>query len=197
MFSGSSTSTADVNSPTKSTLTGGIIGAGAGAAVGSALATPAIGAVIGGVAGGAIGNFIGKNQTLLQQIEASGVRVFQVGDEVRLVLRADQFFVAGTPQLNPHSTATLDSIVTLLNRYPNASMRVAAYTDSSGSPERNFALSKQWAQSIAKYFWSHGIDTRVLYAVGEGACSYVASNRTAEGRSANRRIEISFRVLEV
>ncbi|MFL6551628.1 MAG: OmpA family protein, partial [Povalibacter sp.] len=52
-------------------------------------------------------------------------------------------------------------------------------------------LSERRAQSVASYLASHGIQSSRLMPVGAGESHPVASNDTEQGRSANRRVEMT------
>lgn len=118
-----------------------------------------------------------------------------VGDEVQLVIPADQVFFHGTPIVQPGYYKVLEKIAVFIRSFPKITIKIAVYTDNQGSAARNLALSRQQAEHIADYLWDQGIDTRLLYTVGYGMENPIASNRTSNGRAQNRRIEISLRAL--
>ena len=68
---------------------------------------------------------------------------------------------------------------------------VAGFTDSTGSESYNQALSEKRAASVASYLKAKGILDARFEVVGFGESSPVADNSTAEGRSLNRRVELS------
>jgi outer membrane protein OmpA-like peptidoglycan-associated protein len=185
----------DIKPPPEPSNTGtiAVIGAVAGGLIAgpAGLATAKIGALFGGTMGSIIGNRLDKQRTLVTDLQTYGIRFFEVGDQITVVLPADKFFQPNSSATNTYSYAVLRKVVRLLNHYQKISIKVSGYTDNQGSIERNRALSTQRAQTIAHYLWAEGIDTRLLYAVGYGASHFVASNQTAEGRAANRRIEIT------
>ncbi|MGD8937646.1 MAG: OmpA family protein [Thiogranum sp.] len=67
---------------------------------------------------------------------------------------------------------------------------IIGHTDSTGNAEYNMGLSKRRAQAVADYLVSTGVDADKLRVVGRGANDPIASNDTAEGRQANRRVDI-------
>lgn len=183
----------DINPPPapNATATGAVIGAVGGGALGSSTVVGApVMAWFGALAGATIGHNIDKQKTLLKEIQDNGVQVFLIGDYVKLVLPADKFFTAGAPTFNTYSFHLLDKIALFLSKYPKINVKVAGYTDNQGTPERNLALSKEWAKLVADYLWNHGLDARLVYAEGYGQCNTVASNAAPYGRAANRRVEI-------
>ena len=68
---------------------------------------------------------------------------------------------------------------------------VGGHTDNTGSDAYNQTLSERRAGSVAQYLQSQGINSQRLITVGMGESRPVADNSTAEGRQANRRVEIT------
>jgi outer membrane protein OmpA-like peptidoglycan-associated protein len=71
-------------------------------------------------------------------------------------------------------------------------VELQGYTDSTGSVAYNMRLSRGRAQAVRDFLIGDGVDPSQLTARGYGPHDPVASNRTADGRSQNRRV-----VLEV
>ena len=85
----------------------------------------------------------------------------------------------------------LDAVAEKLKQYP-LQLNVTGHTDIRGSAAWNALLSKNRAESVKKYLVEHGIDAARFASVeGVGAKQPVADNNTKEGRSKNRRVEIS------
>ena len=72
---------------------------------------------------------------------------------------------------------------------PDAVLIVAGHTDSKGSAKYNLKLSQRRAQSVKNYLVKRGIASQRLIAKGYGEAHPMASNKTADGRSLNRRSE--------
>jgi OOP family OmpA-OmpF porin len=66
---------------------------------------------------------------------------------------------------------------------------VIGHTDSTGPDDYNMKLSVRRARAAADYLESLGIDSITVKGMGE--TQPIASNKTREGRSQNRRIEIT------
>ncbi|MFB9134978.1 OmpA family protein [Vibrio olivae] len=99
-------------------------------------------------------------------------------------------FALNSANLKPESHARLDSLVSFLRTYPQASVNIIGYTDSSGSAEYNLQLSERRAQSVAKVLQERGIAASRIRAEGRGESEPIADNSTPEGRERNRRVEI-------
>ncbi len=77
-----------------------------------------------------------------------------------------------------------------LKKYPDEKVVVGGHTDSTGDPEWNRRLSRKRAESVRRYLVVAGISPNRLLVEGHGAVEPIATNRTASGRSRNRRVEI-------
>jgi len=99
-------------------------------------------------------------------------------------------FDTGKSTIKAESSAVLDNIADILDDYPNVRFRIEGHTDSTGSAERNQALSQERAQSVMNYLIGKGIPSNRMTAVGYGEDRPIADNNTREGRRTNRRVEI-------
>ena len=70
-----------------------------------------------------------------------------------------------------------------------AKLEVAGYSDNVGGAQANLQLSKKRAESVRAFLIRTGVPADSLTAQGYGDARPVASNDTASGRFANRRIE--------
>ncbi|RFU43765.1 OmpA family protein [Paraburkholderia sp. DHOC27] len=68
-------------------------------------------------------------------------------------------------------------------------LEVAGYSDNVGGAQANLQLSKKRAESVRAFLVKTGVPADSLTAQGYGDARPVASNDTASGRFANRRIE--------
>lgn len=107
-------------------------------------------------------------------------------------LRADTLFDFDKATLRQEGKAELDTLASYLkNSDGNERIRVVGHTDAIGSSSYNMDLSARRAQSVKDYLTQqHGIDSSVIMTEAMGESNPVASNKTAEGRQQNRRVEI-------
>ncbi|MNY56431.1 putative lipoprotein YiaD precursor [compost metagenome] len=73
----------------------------------------------------------------------------------------------------------------------NFSLKLAGHTDNTGSMALNLRLSKERAEAIKAYLVSQGANASRIEATGYGPNQPIASNKTAEGRQKNRRVEFT------
>jgi OOP family OmpA-OmpF porin len=99
-------------------------------------------------------------------------------------------FDLGKSTIRPRSYATLDKVAALLVE-KNFSLKLAGHTDNTGSMALNMSLSKDRAEAIKSYLVSKGANASRIEATGYGPNQPIASNKTAEGRQKNRRVEFS------
>ena len=93
-------------------------------------------------------------------------------------------------KLLPGSGEVVDTVADVLRRDSRLRLEIRGHTDSTGSEERNRALSLELAQTVVTALFLYGIDPERLVARGFGADEPVAENQTAEGRKLNRRVEL-------
>ena len=94
------------------------------------------------------------------------------------------------------SMVYLDSIVNFMNKNVRLVVEIGGHSDSRGSDEYNFDLSKRRADAVFRYLVNKNISEKRLTAVGYGETKPIALNVTLEGyddpdgRQKNRRIEL-------
>ncbi|MBC7889442.1 MAG: OmpA family protein [Ferruginibacter sp.] len=103
------------------------------------------------------------------------------------------FFATGSAKLLAKSNASLNNVVSILNENPGYKVDIDGHTDITGSPEKNQVLSEARANSVKTYLVSKGIAESRLIATGYGIDKPIADNKTAAGRSKNRRVEMKLR----
>lgn len=92
--------------------------------------------------------------------------------------------------IQPESYDNIQKIADALKKYPNATVRAAGYTDSTGNAAYNVDLSQRRAKAVALQLVKDGVNAENVSFVGYGAANPIATNKTAEGRYQNRRVEL-------
>ncbi len=95
--------------------------------------------------------------------------------------------------LRPESLPILYNAVQILLTNPVIKVEIQGYTDNIGSDKYNKKLSKERAEAVRNFLIGKGVNPNRLKAAGYGEADPITSNKTAQGRAMNRRIE--FRVL--
>lgn len=99
-------------------------------------------------------------------------------------------FSSGKADIEDAANETLQAIVAILKEYPKANFVVEGHTDRTASAKFNQKLSEERADKVVDFLTSNGVEASRLSSVGFGETSPIASNDTAEGRAANRRVEV-------
>ncbi|NJR40465.1 MAG: OmpA family protein [Leptolyngbyaceae cyanobacterium CSU_1_4] len=116
-----------------------------------------------------------------------------------VTLPSDTLFDATQASLRPESLPILDSLISDLQRYPGATVRVSAHVDEQGAVEADRSRSFEQAKVVKQYLSSKLDDTYQWVAIGYGHSRPLAAN-SAQGnplpgsqgdRQRNRRIEIA------
>ncbi len=108
-----------------------------------------------------------------------------------VTLPSDALFESGAVTLRSDTAAILDSILIDLQRYPDASIQVAAYTDQQQSAELDRQKTLEQARAVQKYLAGQ-MDQSIHWAtVGQGHNRPLAPDDSAISRQRNRRVEIS------
>jgi OOP family OmpA-OmpF porin len=102
-------------------------------------------------------------------------------------------FEPGSAQLTAAGQQVLEALLPVLQQFNTRRIEVVGHTDSDGSRERNLALSQARADAVKDYLVGRGVLATRIQTAGAGPDRPVADNRSAAGRTRNRRIE--FRVL--
>lgn len=100
-------------------------------------------------------------------------------------------FDTGSATLKAESTAALDEVAQLMKNRPDLGLIVVGHTDSTGGLDMNMKLSADRAASVVDALTGkYGISAARLSAHGVGPLAPVATNRTEDGRSKNRRVDL-------
>ena len=100
-------------------------------------------------------------------------------------------FETGKSTVRPESAPTLKEIAAALSQHPDLKVRIEGHTDNVGVADDNMRLSQARAAAVKDALVKeHGIDGARLETTGLGDTKPVADNKTPEGRSSNRRVEV-------
>ena len=108
----------------------------------------------------------------------------------KVVFNADTFFDFDKSTLKPEGRQLLDQVAQQAQGIDLETIIAVGHTDSIGSDAYNQKLSERRAASVKAYLVSKGIDPNRIYTEGKGKKAPIASNKTAQGRAQNRRVEI-------
>lgn len=98
-------------------------------------------------------------------------------------------FESGSDTLTDSAQVVLNDAADVLLNHPDSTVEVQAHTDSQGAADYNLDLSKKRALATVRYLMLRGVPSEQLLARAFGESKPIEDNSTAEGRSANRRVE--------
>jgi OOP family OmpA-OmpF porin len=108
----------------------------------------------------------------------------------KVTYAADAFFDFDKAVLKPEGKAKLDDLVGKVKGISLEVIIAVGHTDSVGKDAYNQKLSVARSEAVKSYLVSKGIEKNRVYTEGKGEKQPVADNKTSEGRSKNRRVEI-------
>ncbi|QOP45167.1 OmpA family protein [Sulfurimonas paralvinellae] len=117
-----------------------------------------------------------------------GIRVDPFGCPLKQTLKLH--FKSNSAKILKNSYGEIQKFAEFLKKNPGYKVKITGHTDSIGKAVVNMQLSLQRAKSVKKALVAEGIDASRIVTAGRGELDPIESNRTAEGRKANRRIEI-------
>ncbi|WP_316250613.1 MULTISPECIES: OmpA family protein [Photorhabdus] len=106
-------------------------------------------------------------------------------------LNSPALFDVGRATLKPGSAPGLINALIALRAKPGRMILITGHTDATGNAAKNQALSLARAEAVRDWLLQTGELSPACFAVhGDGATRPIATNTTAAGRAANRRVEI-------
>jgi len=109
----------------------------------------------------------------------------------KISLSADTYFDFDSAKLRPLGEQKVEELVEGLKENPSVKVLVEGHTCSIGTEKYNQRLSERRANAVRDYMESRGIDASRITTRGYGEAKPIESNNTAEGRSKNRRVDIT------
>jgi len=108
----------------------------------------------------------------------------------KVTFEADTFFDFDKSVLKPAGKAKLEDLVSKLKGTDIEVVVATGHTDWTGTDAYNLKLSMRRANAVKAFLVSKGVPADRVFTEGKGESKPVASNRTAEGRAKNRRVEV-------
>jgi outer membrane protein OmpA-like peptidoglycan-associated protein len=166
-------------------VVGGLIGGGRGTAAGAIL-----GAAVGGGTGAIIGRRMDKQAAELQR-DMANAKVERVGEGIKITFDSGILFDTNSSALRPASQSDISKLAATLQKYADTNVLVEGHTDNTGTDAINQPLSERRAQAVANSLTAQEVASSRISTKGLGSTDPIADNTTAEGRQANRRVEVA------
>ena len=98
---------------------------------------------------------------------------------------------ASSLQLDSEQRAFFGKLIQYLDNKSVAKVNVIGHTDNKGTNQYNQKLSEERASFIKAYLVRNGLNGDQILTIGKGSRKPISGNKTEDGRSQNRRVEIS------
>ena len=134
-----------------------------------------------------------------KEIEQGQIKIIQLSDRLSVVMAEKILFPSGEAELTSEGLNVLERVGIVLKNTPHKIIRVEGHTDNEQINPRlqkkyptNWELSTARATNVVRFLQEKvGLDAEFLQPIGMSEYHPVASNKTQDGRSQNRRIEIT------
>ncbi len=133
---------------------------------------------------------VGVNKAEVKEVIDEALSEFhakQAGNQK--VILSGVNFEFNSAKLTAESYPILFHAAMTLLQNPDLKVDIIGYTDNIGSAKYNKKLSLKRANAVKNYLIARGVDASRINTIGMGEENPIASNKTAEGRALNRRIE--------
>jgi len=131
-----------------------------------------------------------------KRFKKQNVRVIVMGDDYLISVPTGSIFADQSPRITWGSYALLNDIACYLRLYRKVSVQVNTYVSQYGTTRRERALALARSNAIANYLWSQQVESRFIFSHGQGSEKPIVLKSPQKDRTANARIEITFRRVE-
>ena len=136
---------------------------------------------------------------LKKEIDAGKVHVSRLQNAIKYTVNSDLLFRSGSWEMSPQGQEIIAKLVPQLAPFQQSKLVVNGYTDNAPIGQAlqrqgvtsNEVLSQKRSEEVMEYLIAHGVKPDMIAARGHGEADPIASNKTAEGRAQNRRVEVT------
>jgi len=136
---------------------------------------------------------------LKKEIDAGKVHVSRLQGAIKYTVNSDLLFRSGSWEMSPQGQEVIAKLAPRLAPFQQAKLVVNGYTDNAPIGRAlqrqgitsNEMLSQKRAEAVMAYLISQGVKPDLISARGHGEADPIAANDTAQGRSQNRRVEVT------
>jgi chemotaxis protein MotB len=136
---------------------------------------------------------------LKKEMAADKVHVSRLQDAIKYTVNSDLLFRSGSSEMSKEGQEVIGKLAPRLAPFQQSKIVVNGYTDNAPigralqrqGVTSNEVLSQKRAEAVMQYLITQGVKPDMISAQGRGEADPIASNKTAEGRAQNRRVELT------
>ena len=134
----------------------------------------------------------------LKAIEGFSVHSFMDNGQEKLkaIAQNDILFKFDSHELNDNAKGMLNKLASVINETPDTQVKIIGHTDNVGEKEYNLILSRNRAAAVGNHLRAAVVNPENIIEDGKGYSQPIADNKTEEGRTKNRRVEIIISTIE-
>ena len=138
-----------------------------------------------------IGGYMDNQEAALRSaMRGTGVLVGRPGDDIVLHIRSDEMFAGNSFDLSERAKDILWRLAPVLRHFDHTQIFIDAYTDTSGSADKNLEVSRKRAYTIGGQLVKDAVPLSRLQARGYGEEDLKVKTGDQMNEPRNRRIEI-------
>ncbi len=130
----------------------------------------------------------------VHQLTMAGVQMIQQADRLIVTISTDVYFIAGTTQVKSEQQSNLHAITEFIqnfaDHYPDSVIKVTGYTDRVFAHKTQLQTSQNYAEAVAAYLFSAGINPKRIAVQGRGASEPIAGEYEPSSAALNRRVVV-------
>ena len=130
-----------------------------------------------------------QSRTLLLQSRLTAMEAKKT-ERGMVVTLGDVLFDTNDAKLKAGGVRSVQKLADFFKEYPQRTVMIEGFTDSTGSDSLNQRLSDQRADSVRTALLGMGMNSDRITSRGYGEAYPVAGNDTVAGRQLNRRVEL-------
>lgn len=132
-----------------------------------------------------------KYEIARKEFDSNEAEVYKQGDSLLIRLKGLEF-PSSQAIIKPKNKRLLSKVQKVMDDFGPSSIVIEGHTDSLGKKDLNEELAEKRAEAVKKYLETNngGIEAANIEAIGLGDNKPLATNKTAEGRAQNRRVDI-------
>ena len=127
-------------------------------------------------------------------LKASCSMTINVSERLSVTKDKCGYFAAGKDRVDNCAKAILDDLAVRMKNDPKLHANVIGYTDDSKLEARQKGLGEKRAKAVAAYLEKQGVEASRMTITDGKANNPVGDNKSAAGRTLNRRVEIELSV---